>query len=621
MLRHALKPHLLHSHSRLYSTAPPTPSRTRRLIQFLWRHRNGIIITTASIATVSALVAGEKHPFSAALREVGGYPHVLCLTPAVFEPRGEKKLPVAEFFKYKLDDHEVVVEKDRKKKTLVILGSGWGAVSVLKTLDKDAYNVVLVSPTNYFCFTPLLPSVTVGTVEIRSILEPIRRITMWKNAHFIEGKARDVDFNEKLVEVEGSNGTSFYIPYDKLVIAVGSQSITHGVSGLEHCHFLKTVQDARKIRSKIMSNLEMASLPTTTPDERKRLLSFVICGGGPTGVEFAAELYDMISEDLIHYFPKLLSQHISISIIQSRDHILNTYDQKISEYAEKKFQRDHINVVTNARVNRVEEGKIFYEKKIPGSHETEIKEVPFGLCLWSTGITKTDFTNDLTTKFHGQRNSRAIEVDQYLRLLGVEVDSVYAIGDCATVAEPHFVDHLMEYLKEADVDNSGSLDYQEFAHLCETLSKRYPRARSHLLSVDRIFEEADYDKSRTISLEELRVLLEKLDKKITAFPATAQVAHQQGEYVGKRLNLLARYNDKLPDYKDEAFAYSHLGSLAYIGRAAVGDFGSWQVTGGMAAMYAWRASYWGQQASLRNMTLLSLDWLKKILFGRDVSKF
>lgn len=80
--------------------------------------------------------------------------------------------------------------------------------------------------------------------------------------------------------------------------------------------------------------MELACLPTTSDDERKRLLSFVVCGGGPTGVEFAAELFDLLNEDLLYSFPKILRNEISVHIIQSRSHILNTYDEALSRYAE-----------------------------------------------------------------------------------------------------------------------------------------------------------------------------------------------------------------------------------------------------------------------------------------------
>ena len=102
----------------------------------------------------------------------------------------------------------------------------------------------------------------------------------------------DVDVKQQLLEVKtvSSDGTSrnIYVPYDKLVIAVGSVSATHGVPGLENCFQLKTIADSIAMRRRILDNFEAASLPTTTPEDRKRLLSFVICGGGPTGVETAA---------------------------------------------------------------------------------------------------------------------------------------------------------------------------------------------------------------------------------------------------------------------------------------------------------------------------------------------
>lgn len=91
----------------------------------------------------------------------------------------------------------------------------------------------------------------------------------------------------------------FRFRYDKVIIACGSVSNDHGVPGLENCHQLKTIEDSRKIRSHILTNLELAALPSTSAEMRKKLMSFVVCGGGPTGVEFAAELFDMISEDVM----------------------------------------------------------------------------------------------------------------------------------------------------------------------------------------------------------------------------------------------------------------------------------------------------------------------------------
>ena len=197
------------------------------------------------------------------------------------------------------------------------------AVSILKEINPGDYHVVVISPTNYFLFTPLLPSATVGTLEprynlfrnwlMRSLVEPIRKIITRCRAHYIEAYAEDVDMSNKLVLVSQTNedgdNQQFYVPYDKLIISVGSNTNTHGVDGLEHVHFLKTILDARGIRNHIMDNFEKACLPTTTDEERKSLLSFVVAGGGPTGVEFASELSDMMQEDLTPYVTFFLTQN------------------------------------------------------------------------------------------------------------------------------------------------------------------------------------------------------------------------------------------------------------------------------------------------------------------------
>jgi len=211
------------------------------------------------------------------------------------------------------------------------------------------YDTTIVSPKNYFLFTPLLPSTTVGTLEPQALVESIRKIVKSCDGAFLCGEAIEIDPARKLVHCVGIDGKPFDLEYDLLVVAVGAEVNTFGIKGVkEYTNQLKTVSDARSIRKRIIKNCEIACLPTIRDDERKRLLHFVVVGGGPTGVEFAAELYDFIHEDLVKVIAPPIFSHMAVSLIQNADHILNTYDLKISNYTENLFRREGIQVITNA---------------------------------------------------------------------------------------------------------------------------------------------------------------------------------------------------------------------------------------------------------------------------------
>ncbi|KAK9728397.1 hypothetical protein K7432_001111 [Basidiobolus ranarum] len=507
----------------------------------------------------------------------------------------------------------IVHRLDEGKPRLVVLGSGWG-----EKLDEDKYDVTIVSPNNYFLFTPLLPSATVGTLELRSLIEPVRKISKHLKALFIQAEAQDIEYEKKMVLIKGIDGKHFYLPYDKLVVAVGSQSMTFGVEGIEYCSFLKNIEDARDLKQKVINNFEKAALPTTSEEEKRQLLSFVICGGGPTGVEFAAELYDFVEEDLVSYFAPDLKEKVKITVIQSRDHILNTYDEKISTYTESHFERSGINVITLARVKSVHENHIIYSIKQKDGTTID-KELPFGVCLWSTGIAMRPITKKLCDSLELQRNKRALETDNRLRVKGISDGSVYALGDCSTVENPNLVERMMDFFEAADKNNSGTIDFDEFCDMTQEMSKKYPTTRTHLQRLHDLFEEYDEDHSGELDLDELKKLLQYVDSKLTSLPATAQVASQQGKYLAQKLNSsaspLTESDDQYPP-----FTYSHLGSLAYIGGSAVADFGQGHHISGFGAVYLWRSIYWSEQVSTRTRLLLSMDWTKRALFGRDLSK-
>lgn len=609
----------------------PLPQRESWFLNFAYR----TAAVLGSGIVVVALGFGAFFIYDATTYSEGAVSAEIKVSQLALNPRkgGPKNLPIAEVL---IDDDDTEENSKKKEKPkLVILGGGWGGVALLKELNPDDYHVTVISPANYFLFTPMLPSATVGTLEMKSLVEPIRRILARVSGHFIRAKAEDVCFSERLVEVSQVDASgkqvNFYVPYDKLVVAVGSQTNPHGVKGLENCFFLKDIRDARKIRNQVIQNLELACLPTTSDEERRRLLSFVVSGGGPTGVEFAAELYDLLNEDLTKHFPSLLRNEISVHLIQSRGHILNTYDEAVSKYAEERFARDHINVLTNSRVSEVRPDSIVFTQKGPEG-QVITKELPMGFCLWSTGVSQTDFAQKLAKKLGDQQNNRhALETDTHLRLNGTPLGDVYAIGDCSTV-QNNVTDSIVKFLrgmawKHGKDPEKLELHFSDWRNVAAEVRRKYPQAIGHLKRLDKLFAEFDKDQSGTLDFGELRELLKQIDNKLTSLPATAQRAHQQGQYLAHKFNKMThaapglKANDVLDGDLDDAvykaFEYHHLGSLAYIGNSAVFDLGGgWNMAGGLWAVYTWRGAYFAQSVSFRTRMLMMMDWTKRGLFGR-----
>ena len=348
-------------------------------------------------------------------------------------------------------------------------------------------------------------------------------------------------------------------------------------------------------------------------------------------MEFAAELYDMLNEDVIKFFPKILRCEISVHLIQSRGHILNTYDEALSRYAEARFAHEAVDVQTNSRVKEVRPDCIVFTQK-DENDKIITKELPMGFCLWSTGVSQTEFCRKLAAKLEGQNNRHAMETDTHCRLIGAPLGDVYAIGDCATV-QNNVSDNIVTFLRTLAWEKGKDpqtmhITYAEWRGVAKRVKQRFPQASDHLRRLDRLFEQYDRDKSGTLDFGELHELLKQIDSKLTSLPATAQRAHQQGRYLGRKFNKFAQTAPGLRmnnvDYGDldeaiyKAFEYHHLGSLAYVGNAAVFDINGLNFSGGLLAVYMWRSIYFAQSVSLRTRLLLAMDWTKRAFFGRGM---
>jgi NADH:ubiquinone reductase (non-electrogenic) len=315
-------------------------------------------------------------------------------------------------------------------------GTGWGAVSLLKKLDTENYNVVIISPRNFFLFTPLLPSCTTGTIEHRSIMEPIRNIMRHKRASvkYYEAEATKIDYEKRIVyakdnsEIKGDIMDT-EVPFDMLVVGVGAENATFGIPGVkEHSCFLKEVGDAQKIRKRIMDCVETATFKDQSPEEIKRLLHMVVVGGGPTGVEFAGELQDFFEEDLQKWVPEI-KDDFHVTLVEALPNVLPMFSKQLIEYTESAFKEEHITIRTKTAVKRVNDKTIEAETTLPDGTK-QMETVPYGLLVWATGNALRGVVKDLMSQIPAQKDARrGLNVNEYLVVNGTE--NIWAVGDCA----------------------------------------------------------------------------------------------------------------------------------------------------------------------------------------------
>ncbi|KAI0222447.1 NADH:ubiquinone oxidoreductase, partial [Massospora cicadina] len=300
------------------------------------------------------------------------------------------------------------------RKRVIVLGTGWGSTSLVKSLDPHEYDVVIVSPRNYFLFTPLLPSCTVGTLEHRSILESIRYIIRHKkgNFRFVEGECTHIDPENRQITIKDKSElhgaiTESQLTYDYLVVGVGAETATFNIPG---------------VKENSSAASESATFSGQDPAEQERLLHMVVVGGGPTGVEYAGELYDYLKEDLRKWYPEIADK-FRITLIEAQNNVLNSFSKKLINYTESTFKENKIDIRTRSMVKNVTPTHVNI-KNAQGENES----LPYGLLVWAAGNTARPVVRDLMSKFpEFQTNRRGLTVDENLRVKGT--DNIFALGD------------------------------------------------------------------------------------------------------------------------------------------------------------------------------------------------
>jgi len=315
--------------------------------------------------------------------------------------------------------------------TVVVIGTGWAGARCVRDIDPQLCNIAVLSQRNHMVFTPLLPQTCTGTLEFRSICEPIVRV---QPALAVEPNVNlrtmvfDVDFESQQVRcmTVGVLGAGDKVPvepfnfrYDYLVLAHGARANTFNIPGVEeHAFFLREISEARGIRRRLVQNLMTAKLPTTTPAERKRLLHAVVVGGGPTGVEFAGDLADFLRQDLPRVAPNLKDE-FRVTLVEANE-VLGTFDLSLRNYAAQRLSEINIRLKKAIVAEVTDEAVVLTDGEV----------LDTGLVVWSTGVGPSSLNKTLACD---KTKQGRLAIDDRLRVLrgGRPLDNVFAIGDCA----------------------------------------------------------------------------------------------------------------------------------------------------------------------------------------------
>lgn len=315
-------------------------------------------------------------------------------------------------------------EAQPERPRIVILGGGFAGVSAARRLESLAprssrWDVTLVSRTNYLLFTPMLAEVASGAIEAQHIGAPVRAAC--PRTRFVRGEALDVDLDQRCVRV-GTGQRQLELAYDHLVLALGSEPTHRDLPGLaEHTLTLKSLADATAVRNHAIAQLEAAN-GEEDAEERRRLLTFVVIGGGFAGTELLAELRDLVAK-IVRFFPDVRGEAMRYVLVHSRERILPEVSPSLADFALGRLRERGIEFRLGARVAGATERGLLLEGG---------ESIDAGTVVWTAGNQASRVVQALPFE---QGPAGAVKVDATLRVPGRE--EVWAIGDCAAIpADP-----------------------------------------------------------------------------------------------------------------------------------------------------------------------------------------
>lgn len=309
---------------------------------------------------------------------------------------------------------------------VVIIGSGFGGLFAARALKRANVDVTLISGTTYHLFQPLLYQVATGILSEGLIAPSTREVlARQKNAQVFFGHVTDIDVDKKQVTAEALEQRHTY-DYDSLIVAAGAgQSYFGNDQFARFAPGMKSIDDALELRGRIFGSFELAEMAAAAgrSDEATRLMTFVVVGAGPTGVEMAGQIAELSKRTLKHDFRAISSRHARIVLLDAADAVLTPYGKRLGAKAASRLKKLGIEVTMDAKVIDVDAEGVEYESPDGAKHRIE------ALCkIWAAGVSASPLGKMLADRTGAavDRNGRVHVLDD-LTLPGHP--EIFLIGD------------------------------------------------------------------------------------------------------------------------------------------------------------------------------------------------
>jgi NADH dehydrogenase len=308
-----------------------------------------------------------------------------------------------------------------RRPQILILGAGFAGIATARGLERclrpDEAEIVVAGRDNFTLFTPMLPEVSAGGLETRHIVTPVR--AQLKRSRYVLGDVVAIDLDARAVDVRHSiTGSQQTLTYDHLVFALGSVTSTFGIPGIaEHALPLKSLEDAERLRNRVIASLELADV-TADPVERARLLTYVIVGGGYTGVEAAGELIDLFAS-ITKFYSTIAPRDVRIVLIEAGSSLLAGLPAAMGRYTATNLAQRGITLIMGDGVTSLDDRAI---------HLASGTAIPTATVLWSAGVRPTSVLKDLPLQ-HARNGGIIVGRDMSVP----DRPGVWALGDCAWI--------------------------------------------------------------------------------------------------------------------------------------------------------------------------------------------